>query len=665
MSMIKIISGCALIGSLLLPTAAGAAPAALPFSDISKHYAKKAIVYGYENGLFSGANGSAKFEPDRYMTRGEFMVVLDRLFSQNEQVFYPLLMLSEHDELGLGEGFDEPHLPYVDVDRMTWLYQPVLRMDIAFNKMYGPNALERIFPGKEFHPNQPITKGEVTQLFALFHSGPAANDDMSKKLFLLLQSGQQTDKLTRGDGAILAVNMLGYMAAGPILPLLDPSQTKFPIVPEIEDIFPLFGVYTDQISPDESLYVKAAARIRNYNDEANTWKTLQKLADEKFYNQVGVHYYLSWNPEVSLQENMKEAFLSIDAYFADKVVLSDTLELLVANVYDLALKIETEDPKIFDTVLAHLRTYESKIKPQSQEWQALATYEAAMEAKRGNTQNAIDLYTQFPQNDHAMLNAVYYLHELKKDGEIQQLLDTSKDKETQMHHALMIDSIKQELNLLAQQSSFANDLSYALHRTDNTPNVTIQGESQLNGYSFKYQQTVDNEGKFSHVTGYYQAPESLVLQKLETYYDDSANVEYLHDFEEDTWSKQSKSTIDYMHEWVDKQSVFDRVTKLNARYLKQSFGDYDVITEWIPSDRLRTQSSKLQLGAGRLKSVPTFVTKYYLDHKTNLLVRKVWRYEEIYDKEYAAYSGSDTYQDYGTSALRIPLDTLKGAVEQK
>lgn len=662
--MKKLLSGCVLISVMLIPSIAGAA--VLPFSDISKHYAKKAIITGYQYGVFTGGKGNAKFEPERYMTRGEFMIVLDRLFLQNEQKLYPLLMLSEHDELGLGEGFDEPHLSFVDVDRMMWLYQPVLRVNIAFNKMYGPNAMEQIFPGKAFFPNQPISKGEAYQLLALFRTGTGVSlDENQKQPFAMLSAGKASDKIKRGDAAILVENVIDYMAAEPILPLLDSNQTKFPLVPEIEDVFPLFGFYTDLVTPDESLYLKAVARIRDYDDAANTFETLQKLADEKFYNQVGVHYYLSWNPEVALEENMKEAFAAIDAYFADKVIQPETLKLLVANVYDLALKMEAEEPKIYETTLARLREYEPKIKPQSQHWQSIAIYEAAMEAKSGRTQQAINLYKLFPQNDQALLNGVYYLHASNQDRGVQELLDAGAAKGDSEHHALLVSSIRQELSLISQQASYMNDLSFALEKTENAPNMTISGEAQLNGYMFKYLQTVDNEQKFAHVSGYYQAPDSLVLQKLETYYDNETGVEYLHNFDENTWSKQTKSSLDYMHEWVDKQSVFDRATKLNARYLKQSFGPYDVITEWIGADQLQAKSANLRLSAGTLKSVPVFVNKYYIDRSTNLLVRKVWRYEEIYENEYAAFSGSDVYQDYGTSSLRIPQTTLKGAVEHK
>lgn len=664
--MKKLFYGCALLGMMLSPFIASAEQYAQPYTDIGNHYAKQEILAGYRNGLFSVANGKTKFEPERYMTRGEFVAVLDRLFLQNEQQLYPLLMLSEHDELGLGEGFDEPHLPYDDVDRMTWLYQPVLRMEIAFNKMYGPDAMERIFSGKHFLPHQPISKGEAAQLFALFCSATTVSADAANfQPTTWLADGNSSDKLKRGDVAILVDKVNDYLKAQPILPLLDPGQTKFPLVPEIEETFPLFGTFTEHVSPDESLYLKAVATIRSYNDAKDTFTSLQKLADEKFYNQIGVHYYLSWNPEVSLKENMKEAFAAIDAYFADKVIQPEMLQLLVANVYDLSLKLESEDPKIYESTLVQLKDYEKKMQPQSSEWQALAIYEAAMKTKSGHIQQAIDLYKQFPQNDQALLNGVYYLYASQKVSDAEQLLQAAAAKGQNEHHAMLVSSIRQELSLLLQQSGYRDDLSFALHHTENKPNMTISGESELNGYAFKYQQTVDNQQQFTHVAGYYQAPDSLVLQKLETYYDDRNGVEYLYDFDEKTWSKKSKQSLDYMHEWVDKQSVFDRASKLNARYLKQSFGPYDVITEWIPAEQLRSKAATLRLGAGKLKSVPVFVNKYYIDRKTNLLVRKVWRYEEIYDKEYAAFFGSDLYQDYGKSNVVIPQSTLKGAVEQK
>ncbi|MGE5702033.1 MAG: S-layer homology domain-containing protein, partial [Clostridia bacterium] len=510
-----------MLSLLLLPSVADAQQGKRPFSDIENHPAERAIISGYQNGLFYGGKGTAKFEPDRYMTRSEFLLLIDRVYLQNEQQLFPLLLLSEHDELGLGEGFEEPHLPYLDVDRMTAIYQPILRMEIAFNKMFGPNALEQVFPGTYFLPNQPISKKEASQLLSFFDStadGKVQAAEIQPSAWL---AEEKTDKVKRGEAAVLAQKLLSYLEAEPILPLLDPGETKYPLVPEIKEIFPLFGTFTDQPNADEANYLDAVEQIRSYEEDGNQFDVLQKLVASNFYNQIGLHYYLSWNPHVSLQENMEEGFAAIDAYFADKVVQPQTLQLLAANVYDLALKLESEDPKIYEKTFTRLRTYESKMKPLSEEWQTVAIYVGAMEAKSGRVQDAIDLYSKFVQNDQALLNGVYYLISLGKLDEAQQLLQTSAETVSgkNQRHATLVASIRQELAILKEQPSYINDLSFALRHTENAENYTIKGESTLNGYAFKYEQAFDREQRFSRASGYFQAPDSLVLQKLETFHD--------------------------------------------------------------------------------------------------------------------------------------------------
>ncbi|UED71083.1 hypothetical protein [Brevibacillus sp. HD3.3A] len=107
--------------------------------------------------------------------------------------------------------------------------------------------------------------------------------------------------------------------------------------------------------------------------------------------------------------------------------------------------------------------------------------------------------------------------------------------------------------------------------------------------------------------------------------------------------------------------VAERANKLHARYFKQTFGEMEVITEWIPGSVLAEQSASLLLERGKVKDVPLFMNKYYIDKSTDRVVKHTWRYEEIYSSdEYVAYSGTDQY-DYAKSIkLSIPEEVRKG-----
>jgi hypothetical protein len=160
---------CGLLAcSLITPRFASAAETALPFLDIGKHWAKQAIIRGVEAGLFAAGGKTQRFYPEREMTRAEFLTLLDRLINEGQYQLYPLTFLSEHEASDRGEGFEEPYLPYTDVDRLTWMYGPILRVSIVLERLYGPQAIQQVFPGRELHPQQPITRGEAARLLQLF-----------------------------------------------------------------------------------------------------------------------------------------------------------------------------------------------------------------------------------------------------------------------------------------------------------------------------------------------------------------------------------------------------------------------------------------------------------------------------------------------------------------
>ncbi|MDR5000848.1 S-layer homology domain-containing protein [Brevibacillus parabrevis] len=660
--LIRALSSGLLVAALLTPGVASAAGGFLPYSDISNHWAKASIIRGVQAGLFAAGTDAPHFYPNRDMSRAEFLALMDRLYNGGQYQLYPLTFLSEHAEWSKGEGFDQPYLPYKDVDRLTWVYNPTLRVAIVLDRLYGPNAIQQVFPGEEMKPDQPITQEEAAKLMQMFTMSPDSSKAWEEVKAWKWLEGDRTDKLKRGEAAAAADRMITYLVQDTILPLLDYDGTKFPMVPEIEELFPYFETYTAPKSKQEAAYVSAVDAIRNHEDSEATFELLRALADTTFANRIGLHFYLSWDPGTEISTNLDEAMSAIDAYFANKIILPDTLRLLSANVYDLALQQAGKDQKQFAKVLERLSTYEQKVKPNSKEWEALAIYLGALEIKSGQTEKALERYKQFSANNpEALLNACYYLYQEGRLEEASALLATVKPNASDSRMVQLGKLLRQELTSLQEQSAIVSDLGYSLRRLDNADSYQVQGEAVLSGFSFKYTQEIDQRSQVSRLNGFYQSPQKLVSDKLATYTDGSKHIQYSYDSEKQRWDRHSTNNLDFLHEWVGALPVAERANKLHARYFKQTFGEMEVITEWIPGSVLAEQSASLLLERGKVKDVPLFMNKYYIDKSTDRVVKHTWRYEEIYSSdEYVAYSGTDQY-DYAKSIkLSIPEEVRKG-----
>lgn len=649
---------------LLQPHVVGAErDSEMPFSDIGKHWAKAAILRGVEEGLFA-ESGDGQFQPNRPMTRAEFLTLMDRLFYLGQQQLQPLTLITDHYHQVGGSSFEEPYLPYKDVDRLTWMYTPILRVSVYLETLFGPHALQEVFPGEELKPSQPITQGEAAQLlqaFTMASSGKTAWDEVQAWKLL---AGEAADPLLRGEAAVMADKLLRYLWTDTVLPILDMDGMKYPLVPEISEMFPYFAHYVPEyMTADEKRYVEAVDAIRNREDDEATYEQLRALLQTDFPNKVGLHYFLSWDPHTDLQENLNQAFLAIDAYFADRIILPDTLRVLSANVYDIVLQMAQEDSDIYAEALQRFSVYEQK-RPDGPEYEVFAVYLAAMEVRNNQVEKALQRYQALGKTREGMLNTVHYLVRANRLAEARQFVEglTFKEKDPL---AQLRSGVLQELATLDKQRSIAIDLAYALRKFEQQ-NFRAEGESMLGGYLFKYEQTVDNERGAHYFNGFYQAPNKLVMDKVEMYTDTAEELEYTHDFAKQEWQKSPVSPPEFVHEWVESRPVTERLRDLRARYLKQSFGRFDVITEWIPGESIAARAGEIGVGFGRIKEVPMYVNKYYIDRESDTVIRHVWRYEEIYENQrYMAYTGSENYRDFGRVSVRIPGDVTGRAVDAR
>lgn len=640
----------------------------VPFTDITNHWAKEAILDSYDNDLLSGIGKSKQFQPERPITRGEFLVLIDRLYQETELDFYPLTLLSKKDEFESDDGFSEAYLPYKDVDRMTWVYPSILHVFEVYNRLYGANAFEQIYPAGKLNPDQPISREEAAKILQLFltnNENMNVKELMSKWGFL---QGELTGNLKRAEAAVIGNRLYSYLQERPILPLLDVDDSKFPYVPEVTELFPMFADYGDgtNLSEAENTYIKLVNQIIDHEDDETTYQTLKKLQNENFPNRVGVLYYQSWNQFEPLEENLEYAIGALSALLeenSDERALP-LLQLLAANIYDLSLQIGQDSPSVFGQVEKRLSPYVGKLTPEEAEM--FQIYLAALEVKSGNLERAIERYRANTSNKESFLNAVFYLLSEGHTEEAKQLVvsygNSKKDQEVPEEIDTFLLSLQDEVFLLDRQKDYAQRLESAINKQDEQSGYRVTGVSNLSGYMFKYVDLIDNRSKISRTTGFYKAPNKLVLDKIDMYSNDRENRFYTYDFDEMKWNPPAYSSISYAHEWVQETTTVDkRLTKLGARYHLQSIGTYDVITEWISGKKLKQQIDSEKLTIHPIKDIPVFITKYYIDRSTNTMLARTWNYEEIYDQEFIAFTGSETYSPLEQS-VTIPVEVTAGKV---
>lgn len=131
-------------GAPWLTASADAASSTLPFDDVRDNFAARAIVNMAALHILTGT-GERRFEPDKPVTRAEFMTMLDRLL-RIEPV--------------------ESAIPsFSDVPKSAWFYrwvQPAIQLGMA-----------KGMSGASFAPYRPVTREEAAVLIARALKQPA------------------------------------------------------------------------------------------------------------------------------------------------------------------------------------------------------------------------------------------------------------------------------------------------------------------------------------------------------------------------------------------------------------------------------------------------------------------------------------------------------------
>nr|WP_162305418.1 S-layer homology domain-containing protein [Brevibacillus laterosporus] len=637
--------------------------AQLPFIDISNHPAKEAIVKAYEEGLFSDSSKAIKqFFPEKAMTRAEFFILTSRFLQNNQNRLFPLTLLEDSDEFGRGQGMDEPYLPYKDVHYMTWMYPSILRVFVYHDRVAGARTLHKAFPGDEFNPNQPITNEEAAKVLSIVtFSAKKPGWEME-----LVKKGSKP--LTRADAAVLIEQVSTSLQLQMLLPLADETRSLYPFVPVHEDMYPLFATY-DSPTETEKRFIDIVDAIKDYLEEKETFKELDELPAD-FANQVGVHYYKSWDYYKEPADNAKEAFLALDAYLETVEHDPKILGLLTANIYDVGLQmLRTNQIKELEDLYQKLLGYESKLVKDSEEWKVFGLYLASIEIHLDKYDLAIKRYQERPDLVLAVQNGLYYLIKENRLFDAESLLKRAIEVDQKHEFEALYEQAGHELDLLSstRQIHYATLLSKAYKQMDEAEGIIVKTEMNYGGTVLKVTEEMDGQRGVTHTKGIFQKADQAVLNKMEAYSDHRNQTKYEWDNEKEVWTKKLTGKLtgksEYLHEYVSDLSVLNRLNKLHARYLKQSFGTYEVITEFYEPNELQNYAKTLDLQEKKLLYAPTFVVKYYLDSATNQLLRKSWKITEIYDNgEYIKLDGDESYELPKNLRLDIPKEVTEGAV---
>lgn len=177
------------------------------FTDMERHWSQKEVELAAAKGLVEGT-GQSMYEPDRAVTRAEFVAMLMRALGRN--------------------GFDRNVIPYGDVQASEWYYESVMNAK-------GLAILE-FASLPHFLPKQPLTREEMASMLAAAVSlehllmpgqqdnldlyvdagsvNPAYLEDVRTMLRLNIMSGTGTSTFspkgttTRAQAAVVLIRML-------------------------------------------------------------------------------------------------------------------------------------------------------------------------------------------------------------------------------------------------------------------------------------------------------------------------------------------------------------------------------------------------------------------------------------------------------------------------
>ncbi|MCR8644149.1 N-acetylmuramoyl-L-alanine amidase [Paenibacillus sp. N1-5-1-14] len=131
------------------------------YPDLTGHWARDPIMRMIDKGWLTGYHN--RFNPDRALTRAEFVSLMDRVFKFDK--LPPQTGVAKQTKAG--EGIKPP--VFTDLEKDHWAYNSIMK-GVELGAISG-------YPDGTLRPESPITRGEVAHLFHMLMQASTKTDE--------------------------------------------------------------------------------------------------------------------------------------------------------------------------------------------------------------------------------------------------------------------------------------------------------------------------------------------------------------------------------------------------------------------------------------------------------------------------------------------------------
>ncbi|SNS37029.1 S-layer homology domain-containing protein [Anaerovirgula multivorans] len=295
------------------------------FPDINNHWASSYIKWAMNDADLFSEDYNGTFEPNQYMTRGEFINLLDKI----------LHLQNMYDN----KKVDKDNYFYSDLSKSDSGYESVISL-INYINQYSTNGITffDIYPSAQLNINQAITRYEAALLARAITTPPIQEiqghtyKDVSPNIRRYTDIKEVIDNNIIGgyeDGTLKLHNKVTLAEAAVVgkkiyddLEYIQKDYLKLlPIESNVEkEKFPLFQIinHGNNLSSEDKRFINAVTSLEYlyfvgyipYEErhiyDTNPIDTLWELKDKDYYNVLGTNYYLlKWDKELVLERKIK------------------------------------------------------------------------------------------------------------------------------------------------------------------------------------------------------------------------------------------------------------------------------------------------------------------------------------------------------------------------
>lgn len=381
------------------------------FSDIWGHWAEDDIMWGANDvPLFAGYDDGT-FKPEDKITNAEFMAILYRAADMKHMTkttsSYRNVKKASHT--------------YKDLNRQHWAYDEMKNI-IALSRSNSKWIdFESIYPGDYIKPNANITREQVILLTSYLVGNPISTSTpkfsdlpVSHPHYETIKRVVQNGIISGSNGKILLEKPITRAEAAAIIrrvykemDLLGQKRLKTLKYNEsiYDEKYVYFGDYlsrNSQLKTEMDLeYAKAVNTLeyltiiktipykeREFYD-ANPLGTLKKLKDKKYWNTVGVNYYLLKYNIITNEKLVNEALENIVKVSENRTDLNNLEYKMLVELYIGKYK------KQNDKALKLLNAWDRKAKTEEEKIDIIFFKTSIYDLEK-RYDKALALYNQLP-----------------------------------------------------------------------------------------------------------------------------------------------------------------------------------------------------------------------------------------------------------------------------